>query len=163
MLLRPQKLNLTPHYKTTIEMPRFVRIENTMVHIPSLSSVSMLSNCFGRPYLMLFYHTKTNLKIQYSSWEKCEADFSRLKEALVEVEALLQTVPLTESHTIQVVRTNVEAPEEVVDKNSNTKPERNTPLQRQLTERSTDSIVFTTELNNHIEQASNNLSSSEMS
>lgn len=76
-------------------MPRFVRVENTMVHIPSLSSVSIHSNCFGRPYLMLYYHTKVNLKIQYSSWDKCESDFNRLKTALVEVETLLQQIPLT--------------------------------------------------------------------
>ena len=41
-----------------------------------------------------------NLKIQYSSWDKCEADFNRLKVALVEVEGLLQQVPLTDPKVV---------------------------------------------------------------
>ena len=77
-------------------MPRFLRIENTMVHIPSLSSVSVDSSCLGRPYITLYYHTKKMVKINYTKWEKCEEDFNRVKNALSEIEKILANVPLTE-------------------------------------------------------------------
>ena len=145
-------------------MPRFVRVENTMVHTPSLSSVSMLSNCLGRPYLMLYYHTKMNLKIQYSSWDKCEADFNRLKNALAEVEALLQKVPLTESQTIQIIRTASETAAtsqvEVVEKISNLKTsltELDSDLQKHLSEMNTESAVFAAGAKESYEQAAKNI------
>jgi hypothetical protein len=145
-------------------MPRFVRIENSMVHVPSLSSVSMLSNCLGRPYLMLYYHTKMNMKIQYSSWDKCEADFNRLKAALVEVEALLHKLPLTESQTIQIIRTASEAATtnqvEVVEKISTLKSsltELDNDLQKHLSEINTDTSGFTATAKESYEQAAKNI------
>jgi hypothetical protein len=145
-------------------MPRFVRVENTMVHVPSLSSVSMHSNCLGRPYLMLYYHTKMNLKIQYSSWDKCEADFNRLKAALVEIEGLLQKVPLTESQTIQIIRTASETAAtsqvEVVEKISNLKTsltELDSDLQKHLSEMNTESAIFAAGAKESYEQAAKNI------
>lgn len=145
-------------------MPRFVRVENTMVHVPSLSSVSMHSNCLGRPYLMLYYHTKMNLKIQYSSWDKCETDFNRLKAALVEIEGLLQKVPLTESQTIQSIRTASESAAasqvEVVEKISNLKTsltELDSDLQKHLSEMNTESAVFAAGAKESYEQAAKNI------
>jgi len=145
-------------------MPRFVRIENSMVHVPSLSSVSMLSNCLGRPYLMLNYHTKMNMKIQYSSWDKCEADFNRLKAALVEIETLLQKLPLTESQTIQIIRTASEAATtnqvEVVEKISTLKSsltELDNDLQKHLSEINTDTSGFTATAKESYEQAAKNI------
>ena len=145
-------------------MPRFVRIENTMVHIPSLSSVSIHSNCFGRPYLMLYYHTKMNMKIQYSSWEKSEADFNRLKTALVEIEALLQTVPLTDSQAVQVARAAAESATtsqvEVVEKIANLKISLNEldgGLQKHLSEMSTGSEVFTAPAKESYDLAAKNI------
>jgi hypothetical protein len=145
-------------------MPRFVRVENTMVHIPSLSSVSMLSNCFGRPYLMLHYHTKMNMKIQYSSWEKCEADFNRIKTALVEIETLLQRVPLTDSQAIQVARAAAESTSasqvEVVEKIANLKvslSELDGDLQRHISEMNTESAVFAAPAKESYEQAAKNI------
>jgi hypothetical protein len=145
-------------------MPRFVRVENTMVHVPSLSSVSMHSNCLGRPYLMLYYHTKMNMKIQYSSWDKCEADFNRLKTALVEVETLLQKLPLTESQTIQIIRTASETAAtnqvEVVEKISNLKSsltELDNDLQKHLTEMNTETTGFTATAKESYEQAAKNI------
>ena len=71
-----------------------------MVHIPSLSSVSVDSSCTGRPYITLYYHTKKMVKINYSKWEKCEEDFNRVKNALSDIEKILATVPLTEEKEI---------------------------------------------------------------
>jgi hypothetical protein len=145
-------------------MPRFVRVENTMVHIPSLSSVSIHSNCFGRPYLMMYYHTKMNMKIQYSAWDKCEADFNRLKTALVEIEALLQKVPLTDSQAVQVARAAAESAStsqvEVVEKIANLKvslQELDGDLQKHLSEMSTGSEVFPAPAKESYEQAAKNI------
>lgn len=78
-------------------MPRFLRLKNVMVHVPSLSSVSMRTNCLGRPSISLYYHnSKESTKISYSKWDLCETDFNRVKKALSEIEALLNEVPLTE-------------------------------------------------------------------
>jgi hypothetical protein len=78
-------------------MPRFLRLKNNMIHVPSLSSVSMAAGCFGRPHLSLYYHiTKNVQKINYMDWEVCEKDFNRVKKAMNEVEVMLAPVPLTE-------------------------------------------------------------------
>lgn len=78
-------------------MARFLRLKNVMVHVPSLSSVSIRTNCLGRPSLSLYYHnSKENTKISYSDWSVCETDFNRVKAALAEVEGLLSQIPLTE-------------------------------------------------------------------
>ena len=90
-----------------------------------------------------------NMKIQYSSWDKCEADFNRLKVALVEIEALLQKVPLTDSQAVQIARTAAESATssqvEVVEKIANLKISLNgldDDLQKHLSEMSTESAVF---------------------
>lgn len=80
-------------------MPRFLRLKNFMIHVPSLSSISIQTNCLGRPSLSLYYHTlKHSVKFSYSNWTQCEADFNRVKTALAEVETLLNQVSLTEEH-----------------------------------------------------------------
>lgn len=89
-------------------MPRFLRVKNQMIHVPSLSSVSMQSNCFGRPYLALYFHTKDMMKIQFAEWNDCEADFNRLKTALTEIEALLQKVALTEEPPKIILETDTQ-------------------------------------------------------
>jgi hypothetical protein len=78
-------------------MPRFLRLGNEMIHVPSLSSVTIRTNCFGRPLITLSYHTtKSVLHLRYSNWDSCQKDFNQLKNALNEVEALLNKIPLTE-------------------------------------------------------------------
>jgi hypothetical protein len=77
-------------------MPRFLRIKNTMIHIPSLSSVTVGTSCLGYPYIHLSYHTQQELKVSYSSWEHCEKDFNRVKSAVKEVESSLEKIILTE-------------------------------------------------------------------
>lgn len=113
---------------------------------------------------MLYYHTKMNMKIQYSSWEKSEADFNRLKTALVEIEALLQKVPLTDSQAVQVARAAAESAStsqvEVVEKIANLKISLNEldgGLQKHLSEMSTESAVFATPAKESYEQAAKNI------
>ncbi len=80
-------------------MPRFLRIKNNMIHIPSLSSVSMGTSCMGYPNIQLSYHTRKPFTVSYSKWEDCEKDFNRIKSALKEVEVSLDTIVLTEEVT----------------------------------------------------------------
>ena len=89
-------------------MPRFLRLGNEMIHVPSLSSATIGTNCFGRPLITLSYHaTKSILYVRYSTWESCQKDFNRIKNALNEVEDLLNKIPLTEPE-LQEVNTIVE-------------------------------------------------------
>ena len=77
-------------------MPRFLRLKNNMVHVPSLSSVSIGTSCMGYPYIHLSYHTRQELKVSYGAWDDCEKDFNRVKSALKEVESYLEKIILTE-------------------------------------------------------------------
>ncbi len=81
-------------------MPRFLRLKNNMIHIPSLSSVSMSAGCFGKPYLSLYYHNIKNVQtIKYRIWEECERDFNRVKKAMNDIEVMLSPISLTEDAT----------------------------------------------------------------
>jgi hypothetical protein len=77
-------------------MPRFVRLFNHMIHVPSLSSVSIGTSCWGTPYLSLHFHTQKSLNIHYKKWADCEQAMSKVKTAMVEVEAALVAIPLVE-------------------------------------------------------------------
>lgn len=83
-----------------IKMPRFLRIKNTMIHIPSLFNVSMGTSCMGYPYMHLSYHTKQEMTISYAKWDDCERDFNRVKSALKEVDSALDGIVLTEDTVI---------------------------------------------------------------
>ncbi len=80
----------------SLEMPRFLRIKNNMIHVPSLSSVSMGTSCMGYPTIQLSYHTRKPFTVCYNKWEDCERDFNRIKSALKEVESSLEKIVLTE-------------------------------------------------------------------
>lgn len=82
------------------QMPRFLRIKNTMIHIPSLFNVSMGTSCMGYPYMHLSYHTKQEMTISYVKWDDCERDFNRVKSALKEVDSALDGIVLTEDTVI---------------------------------------------------------------
>ncbi len=88
-------------------MPRFLRIKNNMIHVPSLSSVSVGTSCMGYPYIHLSYHTRQELKMFYSTWDECQRDFNRVKSALKEVESSLETIVLTEEVTSPVSKVDV--------------------------------------------------------
>ena len=86
-------------------MPRFLRLQNTVIHVPSVSNVTMGTTCFGKPYLSISYYTSDKVVcLSYSNWTLCEQQFNTLKDAMKEIEGLLAPVPLT------VVEPQVEAP-----------------------------------------------------
>ena len=79
-------------------MPRFVRIGNEVIHIPSLANVSMGTNCWGAPFLCFYYHNQKNQTMSYGfgKWAACEADLIRVKTAMIEIERVVGVIPLTE-------------------------------------------------------------------
>ena len=77
-------------------MPRFLRFFNTMIHVPSLSSVSIDTDCFGRPYLLLTFHVQKDLRICFRNWAECEAAMTKVKDAMTEVETALGLIALVE-------------------------------------------------------------------
>jgi hypothetical protein len=86
-------------------MPRFVRIGNEVIHIPSLANVSMGTTCLGAPFLCFYYHNQKNQNMSYGfgKWSVCEADLIRIKTAMIEIEKIVQTVPLTEEKESRVL------------------------------------------------------------
>jgi hypothetical protein len=60
------------------------------------------TNCFGIPFLSIYYHNQKLETIAYrrSEWEMCEADFIRIKNAMKEVEKILGTLSMIEE-TVQ--------------------------------------------------------------
>ena len=87
-------------------MTRFIRIGKTIVHIPSLANVTMDTSCFGAPQLNLYYHVQAHKTISYGwgSWETCEKDLIRVKQAMVLSEKALENMPLTEEIKKEVVQ-----------------------------------------------------------
>jgi len=79
-------------------MPRFVRIGNEVIHIPSLANVSMSTTCLGAPFLCFYYHNQKNQNMSYGfgKWAACEADLIRVKTAMIEIEKVVGVIPLTE-------------------------------------------------------------------
>lgn len=82
-------------------MPRFVRIGHDVIHIPSLANVSMSRTCMGRPFLTFYYHNQHSQTISYGwgKWESCEKDMLTIKTAMMELEKVMSSVPLTEPET----------------------------------------------------------------
>ena len=96
-------------------MPRFLRLGDTVIHVPSVSNVSMNSNCFGKPYLTISYHTESrNIHHYYGVWSDCEADFNRVKDAVKEVETLLSSIPLTEQESTKPATVSKEKTQEAL-------------------------------------------------
>lgn len=82
-------------------MPRFLRIQNTVIHIPSVSNVSMGTTCLGKPYLAVtFHHTGKTTFLYYGTWTTCELHFNAVKTAMKEIDTLLASVPLTDSEPL---------------------------------------------------------------
>ena len=94
-------------------MPRFLRIGNEVIHIPSLANVSMNSTCLGAPFLCFYYHNQKNQTISYGfgKWSTCEADLIRVKSAMMEIEKIVSTIALTEDKELfTIVPTPTSAP-----------------------------------------------------
>jgi hypothetical protein len=77
-------------------MPRFLRLQNTVIHVPSVSNVSMGTTCLGKPFLSISYHTSSkSICLSFKTWPECEEQFNTLKVAMKEIDTLLNEVPLT--------------------------------------------------------------------
>jgi len=79
-------------------MPRFIRIHQQVIHIPSLANVSMGTSCTGQPFLTFYYHNQHSQTISYGwgKWDICEKDLIRVKASMIETEKTLESIPLTE-------------------------------------------------------------------
>ena len=84
-------------------MSRFLRISNTVIHVPSLANVSMTTNCVGSPSLCLYYHTQKTQTLYCGKYEECEKQMMRIKEAMKKIEIALDGIPLVEPETVEVV------------------------------------------------------------
>lgn len=98
-------------------MPHFLRISNRVIHIPSLSSVTISSSYFDYPFLTLTYHdTRHTIYIYYGNWKDCEKDLNQIKNALSEVERLLSQVPLTEAEVKGEAKNEIVVQVETINK-----------------------------------------------
>lgn len=90
-------------------MPRFIRIHQSVIHIPSLANVSMGTSCLGQPFLTFYYHNQHSQTIVYGwgNWEECEKDLIRIKASMMDIEKTLGSIPLTEPDgvTVQPIET----------------------------------------------------------
>ena len=88
-------------------MPRFVRIHQQVIHVPSLANVSMGTNWLGQPFLTFYYHNQHSQTISYGwgKWDECEKDMIRVKESMMETERVLSSVVLTEKPQIVDIAT----------------------------------------------------------
>ena len=52
----------------------------------------------GRPFLTFYYHNQHSQTISYAwdKWEICEKDMLKVKTAMMELEKVMASVPLTE-------------------------------------------------------------------
>lgn len=91
-------------------MSRFLRISETVIHVPSLANVSMTTTCFGSPRLCLYYHTQKTQILYCGKYEECERQMMRIKEAMKRVEAALDGIPLVEAEDTQPLNPNTISP-----------------------------------------------------
>lgn len=83
--------------KSIVKMPRYLQLQDKMVYVPSLSSVTVMTSCFGYPMLSLCHHTSSSPEyIYYTGWDLCRQDFNRVEDALKEIESALSKIPLTQ-------------------------------------------------------------------
>jgi hypothetical protein len=88
-------------------MPRFVRIHQQVIHVPSLANVSMGTTCLGQPFLTFYYHNQHSQTISYGwgKWDECEKDLIQVKTAMMETERVLSSVLLTEKTQVVDIAT----------------------------------------------------------
>ena len=96
-------------------MSKFILVQDKMIHIPSLASISFGTNCFGYPYLNLVYHTNhENQRFYFTSWDICKKTMNKIKFAMEEVEKALANIPLTENEGQPPVSGAAREPETLV-------------------------------------------------
>ena len=82
-------------------MSRFLRISDTVIHVPSLANVSMTTTCTGAPRICLYYHTQKTQILQCGKYEECEKQMMRIKTAMKAIETALDGIPLVEPETAE--------------------------------------------------------------
>lgn len=83
-------------------MPKFIIIQNNMVHVPSIARVYQGTNCFGRPYLCIQGHMNNTLTFYYPGFTEAQEDLLRIEKAMQEIEALWINVPHSELEQLQM-------------------------------------------------------------
>ena len=81
-------------------MSRFLRINSSVVHVPSLANVSMTTNCVGSPRLCLYYHTQKTQIMKCGNYEETERQMMRIKTAMKAIDVALEGIPLVEPEQI---------------------------------------------------------------
>ena len=86
-------------------MPRFIRIQRYVIHVPSLANVSMGTSWTSAPFLTFYYHNQHSQTISYGwgKWEDCEKDMICIKTSMMEIEKIVSVVPLTEVQPVEVL------------------------------------------------------------
>jgi len=84
-------------------MSRFLRINSTVIHVPSLANVSMTTNCLGSPRLCLYYHTQKTQVMNCGNYEETEKQMMRIKKAMKSIEVALEDIPLVEPEQVLTV------------------------------------------------------------
>ena len=81
-------------------MSRFLRINSSVVHVPSLANVSMTTNCVGSPRLCLYYHTQKTQIMSCGNYEETERQMMRIKTAMKAIDVALEGIPLVEPEQV---------------------------------------------------------------
>lgn len=81
-------------------MSRFLRINSSVVHVPSLANVSMTTNFLGSPRLCLYYHTQKTQIMRCGNYEETEKQMMRIKKAMKAIEVALEDIPLVEPEQV---------------------------------------------------------------
>lgn len=84
-------------------MSRFLRINSSVIHVPSLANVSMTTNCLGSPRLCLYYHTQKTQIMNCGNYEETEKQMMRIKKAMKTIEVALEDIPLVEPEQVLTV------------------------------------------------------------
>jgi len=84
-------------------MSRFLRINSSVIHVPSLANVSMTTNCLGSPRLCLYYHTQKTQVMNCGNYEETEKQMMRIKKAMKTIELALEDIPLVEPEQVLTV------------------------------------------------------------
>jgi chromosome segregation ATPase len=83
-------------------MPKFIIIQNNMIHVPSIARVYQGTNCFGITYLCIQTHMNNTLTFYYPGFTEAQEDLLRIEKAIQEIEALWINVPHSELEQLQM-------------------------------------------------------------
>ena len=69
-------------------MPKFIIIQNNMIHVPSIARVYQGTNCFGITYLCIQTHMNNTLTYYYPGFTQAQEDLLRIEKAMQEIVAI---------------------------------------------------------------------------